>query len=1182
MQTDRYDLRKHFDAIKAKRDKNKLYTIVGKLKNGGIIDYEQVKESNLYKYVGKELAVKIANQKEGYKEYIGLDLKVGGEGMKVFYDEKVPGAANRLFKKYGTKVGETRIDFAGEVKSVPYLPIVNDMRTKILSEGLPLFQGKKGATEILSDGQMIIHAFENADVTTMLHEAAHVFRKQLPEEDNKTVLDWAGAKSFDIVTEEKFARGFERYMAEGKAPNSALKDIFEKFKNWLLEIYKKIKNSAIDIKLNDNIRKLFDKIVSGGEKIVTEKTAAGEQIVSTELKGQAKMSTGKIRTIPKGESVAGEILKLKGKLNTERAKLKDLKRVSSSKLGNASTAKEILKSHRRIKDLEGEITKLESQPDLFEKEPKGKQEKLFQRKTLTEAGAVKKIARKGIFPIAKLVEPAKLAEWKHGADVVADVIKAWHHPEAEKLFFTEKKIGKSDKTFGDIEKYLNDNFKDKELENFMLTRGNPKDIEGIILKKEAIKNLSSKMKRIYNRTFKVTQLAADNAYRRMLKYMKEAGKNKGLSIDEMAELNFYYADDYFRGIYKNNDAYRAFRRQLKKAINDKWRTSKSFLNPKTFATYADAKAVYGLELKNPNPITNIKSEISTIERLRANNWLREILMENGDGTYIMRQTSKKRAPEGWKPIGAEGDPVWNGIWAEPELARLINNMLSINKITTSKTGRFFWQFTNYMRGIKFVGSTYHQWVVDKQAYADNGWFGFLNPKKTIGTTAELIRTSKKSHAKIMKDPDIRKAYKEYIRLGGTPVGNEGSFEYELAAIKTFEKLFDKMGLLKATKTKAGKTLLFVPKLPFGYVNWLFRWHIPALKRSAYLKDLAVKEKKLGRELTDSEKISIIKEGQNFYGEMNERLFGRSGTMTTLMRFIWMAPGFAEGNYRTNIKALLQWSKGGPGNRSRYNIVNSLLLTLIISTIGTYFATKKFPKKPEILEDVRDLFKIDTGLKDDKERKIMIDMLTYDKDYYEIYGKLIFGPRETIIPGMFKRMGGMKSGLFELATDVSLIMQGKALRDWKEDRIIYITDSATEKLLKLIYYEWAKVKPISASVISQARRRGLDDLFAFIVGVSGARLSYTEKKRREFEQWKIFYDLRNKRTDLYRYLKTIKNPEEKVAKYNEQIEKFINNKALPEEIREVARGLLIKKYQRHGLLKSRMKSRSRKLIKSRGK
>ena len=39
----------------------------------------------------------------------GQDLKVGGEGMKGFYDKIVPEAANKLGKQFGAKVGETKI-----------------------------------------------------------------------------------------------------------------------------------------------------------------------------------------------------------------------------------------------------------------------------------------------------------------------------------------------------------------------------------------------------------------------------------------------------------------------------------------------------------------------------------------------------------------------------------------------------------------------------------------------------------------------------------------------------------------------------------------------------------------------------------------------------------------------------------------------------------------------------------------------------------------------------------------------------------------------------------------------------------------------------------------------------------------------------------------------------------------
>lgn len=55
--------------------------------------------------LGKEMADKIAAvPNESSREFSGLDLKVGGEGMKGYYDRIVPEALNKLAKKYGVKV----------------------------------------------------------------------------------------------------------------------------------------------------------------------------------------------------------------------------------------------------------------------------------------------------------------------------------------------------------------------------------------------------------------------------------------------------------------------------------------------------------------------------------------------------------------------------------------------------------------------------------------------------------------------------------------------------------------------------------------------------------------------------------------------------------------------------------------------------------------------------------------------------------------------------------------------------------------------------------------------------------------------------------------------------------------------------------------------------------------------
>lgn len=120
------------------------------------------------------------------------------------------------------------------------------------------FQNGKGAMETLESGKKVIHALTDPNVSTPLHEVAHVYEEVLTKSERNTILKWAGSKEWDTNASEKFARGFERYLSEGKAPIPALKEIFEDFKNWLVDIYKGITGSEIDLKLNKSMRKIYD------------------------------------------------------------------------------------------------------------------------------------------------------------------------------------------------------------------------------------------------------------------------------------------------------------------------------------------------------------------------------------------------------------------------------------------------------------------------------------------------------------------------------------------------------------------------------------------------------------------------------------------------------------------------------------------------------------------------------------------------------------------------------------------------------------------------------------------------------------------------------------------------------------------------------------------------------------
>ncbi len=186
-------------------------------------------------------------------------------------------------KKYGTSFTDMkyevefhntmseRLKKRGKKEGIPNNPEYVDKqlgfmfsdKIRMKTQGaVPLFQNSQGAMTH-EDGKFIVHAITNPNVSTPLHELAHVYEKFLSEEDRAIVEAWAETEGgWTVETSEKFARGFEKFLAEGKVKNPALQEVFEKFKAWLTDIYNGIKNSDIDIELNPAMEAIYEKMIS--------------------------------------------------------------------------------------------------------------------------------------------------------------------------------------------------------------------------------------------------------------------------------------------------------------------------------------------------------------------------------------------------------------------------------------------------------------------------------------------------------------------------------------------------------------------------------------------------------------------------------------------------------------------------------------------------------------------------------------------------------------------------------------------------------------------------------------------------------------------------------------------------------------------------------------------------------
>lgn len=169
----------------------------------------------------------------------------------------------------------------------------------------------------------VIELFDGANESTIIHEGAHMFlsmlenMSQMSEEnvatyfngdtakaratlkgmqgDLSTIRSWTAfsedhlseykgtilekeftkyaediragkAGAMERWMQERFARGFEKYLMDGSAPTKEMQGVFRRFKKWLTDIYKTAKNLG-NVELTPEIKDIFDHMISTESEI---------------------------------------------------------------------------------------------------------------------------------------------------------------------------------------------------------------------------------------------------------------------------------------------------------------------------------------------------------------------------------------------------------------------------------------------------------------------------------------------------------------------------------------------------------------------------------------------------------------------------------------------------------------------------------------------------------------------------------------------------------------------------------------------------------------------------------------------------------------------------------------------------------------------------------------------------
>lgn len=169
----------------------------------------------------------------------------------------------------------------------------------------------------------VIELFDGANESTVIHEGAHMFLSMLEnmsqmsegdiaayfngdagkartalksmQGDLSTIRSWAAfsddhlseykgtvlekefakyaediragkAGAMERWMQERFARGFEKYLMDGSAPTKEMQGVFRRFKKWLTDIYKTAKSLG-NVELTPEIKDIFDRMISTEDEI---------------------------------------------------------------------------------------------------------------------------------------------------------------------------------------------------------------------------------------------------------------------------------------------------------------------------------------------------------------------------------------------------------------------------------------------------------------------------------------------------------------------------------------------------------------------------------------------------------------------------------------------------------------------------------------------------------------------------------------------------------------------------------------------------------------------------------------------------------------------------------------------------------------------------------------------------
>ena len=173
--------------------------------------------------------------------------------------------------------------------------------------------------EGIGKGDTIVTLFRDADLSTVIHETGHYFLTMFEalakaegagdalRSDFGALQDWffesskevardgvvgtgaalsagevetflrdgttgdaAKDRAAQVGMQERFAKAFETYAMSGRSPSQNLRGVFEKFRAWLLAVYRRL--TGLEVPISDELRAVFDRMLATDDEIAKART----------------------------------------------------------------------------------------------------------------------------------------------------------------------------------------------------------------------------------------------------------------------------------------------------------------------------------------------------------------------------------------------------------------------------------------------------------------------------------------------------------------------------------------------------------------------------------------------------------------------------------------------------------------------------------------------------------------------------------------------------------------------------------------------------------------------------------------------------------------------------------------------------------------------------------------------